>query len=115
MVYILYTYCILHPNNFFMSHFSISGVRLIHSKDLNLGSTIENKHGIQTYGDSYITVRYKLGVAEGVDEIPTGNSFPHEYNCDYLHGVSFHKGCYIGQELTARTQHTGWLKFLKCP
>lgn len=98
-----------------MSHFSISGVRLIHSKDLNLGSTIENKHGIQTYGDSYITVRYKLGVAEGVDEIPTGNSFPHEYNCDYLHGVSFHKGCYIGQELTARTQHTGWLKFLKCP
>ena len=24
-----------------------------------------------------------------------------------MHGVSFHKGCYIGQELTARTHHTG--------
>ncbi|KAG0410195.1 hypothetical protein HPB47_012686 [Ixodes persulcatus] len=24
-----------------------------------------------------------------------------------MSGVSFHKGCYIGQELTARTHHTG--------
>lgn len=24
-----------------------------------------------------------------------------------MNGVSFHKGCYIGQELTARTHHTG--------
>ena len=27
-----------------------------------------------------------------------------EYNLDYLHGVNFHKGCYIGQELTARKE-----------
>jgi len=24
-----------------------------------------------------------------------------------MNGVSFHKGCYLGQELTARTFHTG--------
>ena len=24
-----------------------------------------------------------------------------------MHGVSFQKGCYLGQELTARTHHTG--------
>ena len=24
-----------------------------------------------------------------------------------MHGVDFHKGCYIGQELTARTHYTG--------
>ena len=29
---------------------------------------------------------------------------------DYLHGVSFHKGCYLGQELTARTHHTGVIR-----
>lgn len=86
---------------------SALGVRLINSKDLDLNSSILNKNSTQKSGDSYITVRYKLGVAEGIEEIPVGNSFPHEYNCDYLHGVSFHKGCYIGQELTARTQHTG--------
>lgn len=56
---------------------------------------------------SYRTFRYRLGVGEGVEELPIGKCFPLEANCDYLHGVSFHKGCYIGQELTARTHHTG--------
>jgi len=56
---------------------------------------------------SYKMFRYKLGVGEGVLELPVGKCFPLEANCDYLHGVSFHKGCYIGQELTARTHHTG--------
>jgi folate-binding protein YgfZ len=31
------------------------------------------------------------------------NSIPLEWGLDLLHGVSFTKGCYIGQELTART------------
>ncbi|XP_054264640.1 putative transferase CAF17 homolog, mitochondrial [Macrosteles quadrilineatus] len=56
---------------------------------------------------TYRMFRYKLGVGEGIYELPTGKCFPLEANCDYLHGVSFHKGCYIGQELTARTHHTG--------
>ncbi|XP_066991408.2 putative transferase CAF17 homolog, mitochondrial [Anabrus simplex] len=56
---------------------------------------------------NYKVVRYMLGVGEGVDDLPPGKCFPLEANCDYLHGVSFHKGCYIGQELTARTHHTG--------
>ncbi|XP_034833922.1 putative transferase CAF17 homolog, mitochondrial [Maniola hyperantus] len=57
--------------------------------------------------DGYKYLRYKLGVSEGADDLPPGTSFPLEANCDYLHGVSFHKGCYIGQELTARVHHTG--------
>lgn len=55
---------------------------------------------------SYFLHRCKLGVAEGA-EIPRAKALPLEYNLDYLRGVSFHKGCYIGQELTARTHHTG--------
>lgn len=55
----------------------------------------------------YKELRLGFGVGEGIEELPTGNCFPLEANCDYLHGVSFHKGCYIGQELTARTHHTG--------
>lgn len=51
--------------------------------------------------------RYELGVAEGIKEIVPGKAFPLEYNCDYMHGLSVHKGCYLGQEFTARTYHTG--------
>ncbi|XP_034941269.1 putative transferase CAF17 homolog, mitochondrial [Chelonus insularis] len=56
---------------------------------------------------SYRQFRYQLGIGEGIQDLPPGKSFPLEINSDYLHGVSFHKGCYIGQELTARTYHTG--------
>lgn len=56
---------------------------------------------------SYREFRYKLGIGEGVNDLPPENCFPLEANGDYLHGISFHKGCYIGQELTARTHHTG--------
>lgn len=55
----------------------------------------------------YVQLRYALGVGEGVLDLPPANCFPLESNGDYLHGVSFQKGCYIGQELTARTHHTG--------
>ncbi len=55
----------------------------------------------------YDRLRFRLGVSEGPHEIPPAKCFPLEYNADYLHGVSFHKGCYIGQELTARVKHTG--------
>lgn len=56
---------------------------------------------------NYKILRYSLGIGEGFNDLPVANCFPLECNCDYLHGVSFHKGCYIGQELTARTHHTG--------
>ncbi|KAJ1528882.1 hypothetical protein ONE63_007251 [Megalurothrips usitatus] len=58
-------------------------------------------------GSTYRNLRYCLGVGEGISELPPDGCFPLEANCDYLHGVSFHKGCYIGQELTARVYHTG--------
>ncbi|XP_043274193.1 putative transferase CAF17 homolog, mitochondrial [Venturia canescens] len=56
---------------------------------------------------NYREFRYRLGIGEGIDDLPVGKALPLEVNCDYMHGVSFHKGCYIGQELTARTHHTG--------
>ncbi|KMR00778.1 transferase caf17 mitochondrial-like protein [Lasius niger] len=56
---------------------------------------------------NYKAFRYKLGIGEGIHDLPPEKALPLEINCDYLHGVSFHKGCYVGQELTARTYHTG--------
>lgn len=36
-----------------------------------------------------------------------GETFPHEANMDLLAGVDFKKGCFVGQEVVARTQHRG--------
>lgn len=59
--------------------------------------------------DEYTSLRLSLGVAEGPEEIPEG-SVPLEYNLDGLHGISFNKGCYIGQELMARTHYQGQIR-----
>lgn len=54
--------------------------------------------------------RIENGVAEGSTEIPKGEAIPLEYNLAGLNAISFEKGCYIGQELIARTHHRGVIR-----
>ncbi|AYJ86393.1 folate-binding protein [Sphingomonas paeninsulae] len=49
--------------------------------------------------------RLALGVAEGADELGQDKTLWLEANARELNGVSFTKGCYIGQENTARMHH----------
>lgn len=46
----------------------------------------------------YNTARMILGLLEGSKEI--GGNFPLNVHLHHLKGVSFDKGCYLGQELT---------------
>ena len=46
--------------------------------------------------------RLSLGVIEGRGELGDGETLWLECNAVELHGVSFDKGCYVGQENTAR-------------
>ncbi|XP_020093707.1 putative transferase At4g12130, mitochondrial isoform X2 [Ananas comosus] len=55
----------------------------------------------------YLLWRLQQGVAEGSTEIPKGEAIPLEYNLAGLNAISFEKGCYVGQELVARTHHRG--------
>jgi folate-binding protein YgfZ len=54
-----------------------------------------------------------LGIPESSSEL--GNQFPLNMHLHYLNGVSFSKGCYIGQELTQRTFHTGVIRRMALP
>lgn len=57
--------------------------------------------------DSYTVRRMLHGVAEGQTEIVRESALPMECNMDLARGIDFRKGCYVGQELTIRTHHTG--------
>ena len=53
---------------------------------------------------TYSVLRKLSGVAEG-SEITSRTAL--ECNQEFLNAISFSKGCYLGQELTARSQFTG--------
>jgi hypothetical protein len=55
---------------------------------------------------AYLEHRLSLGVPEGTD-FGSDKVFALDAGLEELHGVSFDKGCYIGQELTARMKHRG--------
>lgn len=56
---------------------------------------------------AYTIRRYLRGVPEGQKEILRDDSLPMNCNLDIMDGIDFKKGCYLGQELTIRTHHTG--------
>ena len=61
---------------------------------------------------TYDAKRLSLGIPSGSSELKTEKDFWLETNAEVLNGVSFEKGCYVGQELTARMKHRTSLK--KC-
>ena len=56
--------------------------------------------------DAWLRHRLALGVPEGRDEL--GDVLWLETNAAELNGVSFDKGCYVGQENTARMNWRSW-------
>jgi len=58
-------------------------------------------------GHGYDAARLALGLADSEADIGVNQLFPHEANFDQWGGVSFTKGCYVGQEVVSRMQHRG--------
>ena len=56
---------------------------------------------------AYHLRRYLHGIPEGQSELLREQALPHESNVDLMGGIDFRKGCYVGQELTIRTEHRG--------
>jgi len=74
------------------------GVRMIATRDVLARAT-----GTFPRGD-YTEHRLALGIPDSSD-LPPDSVFALDAGLEELNGVSFKKGCYIGQEVTARMKH----------
>eukprot|EP01032_Pedospumella_encystans_P008751 gene8751-10353_t len=83
----------------------ILGTRILSSNTVELTAMT----GESAEADAAWFDRYKLvhGIADGPE---LSNRIPLECNLDLLHYISFTKGCYVGQELTARTKFKGLVR-----
>ena len=59
---------------------------------------------------AYDRLRIELGIPDGGRDLVPEKSILLEAGFDELNGVDWEKGCYIGQELTARTKYRGLIK-----
>ena len=59
---------------------------------------------------AYDALRLELGVPDGSRDLPVEKALLLESGFDELHGVDWQKGCYMGQELTARTKYRALIK-----
>jgi len=60
--------------------------------------------------EDYDCMRLGLGLPDGSRDLVVEKSILLESNFDALNGVDWDKGCYMGQELTARTKYRGLVK-----
>jgi folate-binding protein YgfZ len=57
--------------------------------------------------DPWKKFRVAFGIAECGTDFDPATMFPHDVLMDRNNGVSFRKGCYVGQEVVSRMQHRG--------
>jgi folate-binding protein YgfZ len=60
--------------------------------------------------EAYDRTRIRLGVPDGTRDMQVEKTVLLEAGFDELNGVDWQKGCYMGQELTARTKYRGLVK-----
>jgi tRNA-modifying protein YgfZ len=86
-----------------------AGVRAILPRDSFESGLEEAGFTAATTGE-YDTLRLGLGLPEASRDMEVEKAILLENGFEELNGVDFHKGCFLGQELTARTKHRGLIK-----
>lgn len=73
------------------------------------GTPLFRLYGEDGAGDAaaYDAHRIALGIAEPGADYALQDAFPHDVLLDKDGGLSFRKGCYVGQEVVSRMQHRG--------
>ena len=55
----------------------------------------------------YLSRHIEAAIPQAGLDFAFEEAFPHDINMDYLGGLHFDKGCYIGQEVVSRMKHRG--------
>ena len=79
------------------SRFAKAGVALVRQA---------GQHGADDR-EIYDALRIASGVAVSGQDYALQDAFPHDVLMDFNGGLSFKKGCYVGQEVVSRMQHRG--------
>ena len=85
------------------------GIRAILPRD-GIESGLENAGFTAATAGDYDTLRLGLGLPDASRDMEVEKAILLENGFEELNGVDFHKGCFLGQELTARTKHRGLIK-----
>ncbi len=83
------------------------GVRCLHPANEDPFSSCTTVQGSM---EDYQQHRIVHAVPEGGSDIIVNSSFALESNFEELNAIDFEKGCYVGQELTARTKFRGTVR-----
>jgi len=90
------------------------GVKIITTSNINSLEEILSpfllQDSLKISSQQYNIRRTLYGIPEGPFEMHPNDVLPLECNLDLMDGVHFDKGCYMGQELTVRTYHTGIIR-----
>lgn len=72
-------------------------------------ANVRRLYDVRVEGDpeGFRAFRIAAGVVEAEADFPSSDVFPHDVLLDQNGGVSFRKGCYVGQEVVSRMQHRG--------
>lgn len=73
------------------------------------GIDLTRAAGKQAEGDesAYHALRIEAGIPMAGYDYALQDAFPHDVLLDKSEGLSFRKGCYVGQEVVSRMQHRG--------
>lgn len=74
------------------------------------GGVYGRRYGRPEGDGDWRSFRYALGLAEGGEDFGADDLYAIDANLDALDAIDFHKGCYVGQELTSRMKRRGQIK-----
>lgn len=76
-------------------------------RDVALGKRILGKSEVNATEDDYDYLRIQHTVPETLKDLIPEKSFPLPSNMEEMNAIDYKKGCYVGQEVTARSKHRG--------